>query len=110
MRLNDHGRAGISANVSPGVPRWAGVNERLLIDSIGPCAGLSFGAFLAVAAWWRRRVGLRRQREFDAGARCLRCDGTTMQVAGDQATCLDCRYSVSLAKLRANAITEKDLV
>ncbi|MBL8913101.1 MAG: hypothetical protein JNM17_20565 [Archangium sp.] len=75
-----------------------------------PLLGLLFGLFMVLSLWWRRRVGMRRQREFDAGERCMACDKKNMQVVGDAATCMECHYKVSLKTVRASAITAKDIV
>jgi hypothetical protein len=65
---------------------------------------------VVVGLWLRRRAGMKRQAEYQAGTRCQSCNATNMQVNGDAATCLECRWSVSLSKLKASAISAKEIV
>jgi hypothetical protein len=59
---------------------------------------------MAIAALvWEalRRQARRRLHDVETGARCVACDGTDLERAGEAARCLRCGYVASLARIAA---------
>jgi hypothetical protein len=66
---------------------------------------------IAVLVGWQvRKIRARRRlREIDEGQRCLACDGTIMQRAGDHVRCQRCGHVASLASLRASVVRDDEI-
>ncbi|MCC6897755.1 MAG: hypothetical protein IT377_02210 [Polyangiaceae bacterium] len=70
-------------------------------------------AFWAIAWQVRRMRARRRLHEVETGERCVSCDGTNLERAGETTRCTRCGYVVSLARLaavRVNPVAVDDLV
>ncbi|MDP3275143.1 MAG: hypothetical protein Q8Q09_08115 [Deltaproteobacteria bacterium] len=62
------------------------------------------------AAWKYRQFSARKRlREFDAGRRCVACDGTDMTIAGDLVRCNGCNYSDSLNAIAKTQLSDREI-
>jgi hypothetical protein len=66
-------------------------------------------AITAVVWEVRRRQARQRLHEVDTGARCVACDGTDLQRAGEAARCLRCGYVASLTRIAAVRVSANDV-
>src|SRR5688572_22230862 len=60
---------------------------------------------------WKRRhaTALERIRQLEAGQRCFRCDATDLFTTKGVAECQKCGHRVSLASLRRNSPSSREL-
>lgn len=58
--------------------------------------------------WWQYRAR-QRLREFDAGRRCVQCEGTDVSVQGDVVHCNACNYSDSLSAIARAKLSDKEI-
>ena len=72
---------------------------------------LTLIAMAIVAVVWqvRRERARRRLQEVESGARCVSCDGTDLERAGDAARCMRCGYVASLTRIAAVRVNENDV-
>jgi hypothetical protein len=74
---------------------------------------LTIAAITAITfslVWAAKRASARRRlAEYDAGKRCIGCEGTEMRVANGQAQCQTCGHTASLADLQRVKLTEAEI-
>lgn len=72
---------------------------------------LALVAMAITAVVWqvRRERARRRLHEVESGARCVACDGTDLERAGDAARCKRCGYVASLTRIAAVRVNANDV-
>ena len=73
--------------------------------SIATISGL-----MVYGVWFWKRVNARRRLEdFDAGRRCLSCEGTEVEVREGRVHCRACGHVASLAELNRVKLSSREI-
>ena len=69
---------------------------------------LMLGAMFGTV-WQRRRKAKATLREYDAGERCIGCDGVDVVIEGDRVRCAACGHEASLSDIRRAKVSDAEI-
>jgi hypothetical protein len=71
---------------------------------------VGIAAVILSIIWAVKRANARKLlAEYDAGTRCIGCEGTNVQVANGVVQCMQCGHAQPLATLRAVKLSESEI-